>query len=149
MGDTSNWEFAAVVASVVMGLAGLLVFTLIGTLGSWLTYARAARASSEAAKANVGMQDLARQMAMRDMTPPPPPPPPDLSPATRQIDALRAQLDVLMKQQARLQDTVQQMAEATPTLPQGWEETQATVRRLEDNLAQIAATVANLAQRQT
>ena len=147
MGDTANWEFAAVVASVVMGLAGLLVFTLIGTLGSWLTYARAARASGEAAKANVAMQDLARQMAMRDMTPPPPPP--DLSPATRQIDALRAQLDVLMKQQARLQDTVQQMADATPTLPERWEETQATVKRLEDNLAQIAATVANLAQRQT
>ena len=34
MGDTTNWEFAAAVAAVVLGLGGLLLFTIIGNAGS-------------------------------------------------------------------------------------------------------------------
>lgn len=145
MGDTSNWEFAAAVASVVMGLAGLLLFTLSATIGSWIVFGRASRAASEAAKASVGMQDLARQIAMRESMPPPAV---DLTPAMSQIDALRAQTDVLMKQQARLQESVRQISE-TPAAGNEMREMQAAVHRLEENLAQMAATVANLAQRQT
>jgi hypothetical protein len=144
VGDTSNWEFAAAVASVVMGLGGLLLFTLSAIIGSSISFSRASRASTEAAKANVAMQDLVRQFAMRDAMPPPVV---DLTPAMAQIDALRAQTDMLMKQQARLQDSLQQVNETS-----GQRDVQAlhaTVQRLEDELAQMAATVANLAQRQT
>ena len=35
MGDTTNWEFAAAVAAVTIGLGGLLLFTIIGAIGSW------------------------------------------------------------------------------------------------------------------
>jgi hypothetical protein len=143
VGDTSNWEFAAAVASVVMGLGGLLLFTLSATIGSWVSFGRASRASTEAAKANVAMQDLVRQFAMRDAMPPPAA---DLRPAMAQIDALRAQADMLMKQQARLQDSVQQLSETSG--PGDMQALEVTVQRLEDELAQMAATVANLAQRQ-
>ena len=47
MGDTGNWEFAAVVAAVVMGLGGLLIFTVISTIGSWRVFRLAAQASRE------------------------------------------------------------------------------------------------------
>ena len=145
MGDTSNWEFAAVVASVVMGLGGLLLFTLSATIGSWITFARTSRAASETTKAGIAMQDLARQIAMRESMPPPAV---DLTPAMSQIDAVRAQADVLMKQQARLQEAMQQITDRAADTPDV-QELQATVKRLEEDLAQMAATVANLAQRQT
>jgi hypothetical protein len=145
VGDTSNWEFAAVVASVVMGLGGLLLFTLSATIGSWITFARTSRAASETTKASIAMQDLARQIAMRESMPPPAV---DLTPAMSQIDAVRAQADDHMKQQARLQEAMQQITDRTADTPDV-QELQATVKRLEDDLAQMAATVANLAQRQS
>ena len=134
MGDTSNWEFAAAVASVVMGLGGLLLFTLSAIVGSWITFGRTSRAATEAAKANVAMQDLARQIAMRETIPPPVV---DLTPAMSQIDSLRAQTDVLMKQQARLQESVQAISEA-PAANTDMQELRTAVKRLEENLAQMA-----------
>lgn len=145
MGDTSNWEFAAVVASVVMGLGGLLLFTLSATIGSWVTFARTSRAANETTKASIAMQDLARQVAMRESMPPPAV---DFTPIMAQIEALRAQADVLTKQQVRLQEQMQRIDVQDADTPDV-HELRATVKRLEENLAQMAATVANLAQRQT
>ena len=47
MGDTSNWEFAAVVAAVSIGLCGLLVFTLVSIFMSWRVFDRAAKAARD------------------------------------------------------------------------------------------------------
>jgi hypothetical protein len=149
MGDTANWEFAAAVAAVVMGLGGLLLFTIMGTLTSWRIFNRAAAASIESEKAAVAVQDLARQISMREALAPAAA---HRSSALTQIDVLRAQSDALMRQQARLQEAVRGIESGLPQAEDSAEELrelEAAVRRLEDNLAQIAAAVANLAQRQT
>ena len=58
MDNASNWEFAASIAAVCIGLGGLLLFTLIGTIGSWTVFTRASRAANEAEKASILVQDL-------------------------------------------------------------------------------------------
>jgi hypothetical protein len=47
MGDTTNWEFAAAVAAIVMGLGVLLVFSFIGTVGYWRLFIQENRAALE------------------------------------------------------------------------------------------------------
>jgi chromosome segregation ATPase len=102
LGDTTNWEFAAAVAAISIGLGGLLLFTLIGTLGSWRLFQNAARAAIEAEKASMAVQDLARQLPAAGERQ-------DVAAAER--TALRAQVEALATQQARLRDAVRRLHE--------------------------------------
>ncbi|MBI2724588.1 MAG: hypothetical protein HYX50_05945, partial [Chloroflexi bacterium] len=111
MGDTTNWEFAAAVAAVSIGLGGLLLFTIIGTIGSWRVFDRASRASNEAAKASLTVQDLARYISSRESMSLAQPAA-DLSRAAGDLNSLRRQADDLIEQQARLQDAVRNLVEA-------------------------------------
>lgn len=148
MGDTSNWEFAAAVAAVSMGLGGLLLFTLIGTLGSWRVFSQASRAAAEAAKASIAMQDLARTLAARSNQQLPYV---DLREAAGDLSELRQQADALIAQQGRLQDAVRNLVEAgvlgnedTGKQYQGLE---SAIGRLDDNMTRLAAAIAELGQR--
>jgi len=98
VGDTTNWEFAAVVAAVTMGLGGLLLFTLFGIINSWRVFDRAGRAANEAAKASMAVQDLARYLASRE-TMHAVAPRVDLTQAADDMNALRQQADALIEQQ--------------------------------------------------
>lgn len=150
MGDTTNWEFAAAVAAVVMGLGGLLLFTMIGTFGSWRVFDRASRAANEAAKASLAVQDLARYLASRE-TMHAVAPAADLSQAAGELTNLRQQADALIEQQTRLQDAIRNLVEAgvlrTEDSRRQLDDLEGAVKRLEENLSRVAAAVVNLGQR--
>jgi hypothetical protein len=147
MDNASNWEFASSVAAVCIGLSGLLLFTLIGTIGGWRVLARASHAAEETAKSTIVVQDLVRQLAMREASQPVV----DVSQAAGQLAGLRVQADSLLQQQTRLQDAVRNLVEAGVLRGEGssteLKELEAAVRRLEEHLARMAAAVASLSQR--
>ncbi len=144
MDNASNWEFAASIAAVCIGLAGLLLFTLIGTLGSWMVFTRASRAANEAEKASILVQDLSRQLAFREASQPMV----DVAQAASQIAGLRTQADALLQQQTRLQDAVRNLVEAG-VLRSDNSELEGAMKRLEENIARIAAAVTTPGQRQS
>lgn len=141
MGDTANWEFAAAVAAVVMGLGGLLLFTLLGTFNSWRIFSQANRASTEAAKASLYVQELARHLSARSAQQLPVI---DLRDEADELGNLRRQADLLIDQQARLQDAVRNLVEAG-VLGGGPDkqlrDLDSIIRRLDDNLTRVAAAV--------
>lgn len=145
MGDTTNWEFAAAVAAVTIGLGGLLLFTLLGTFNSWRTFTQTTKAAHEAEKASIAVQELARHLASR---PSQPLPVIDLSEVASDLVDLRKQADALIHQQARLQSAVRNLVEAGVLGNEGanqqYADLDGALRRLEDNLARVAAAVANL-----
>lgn len=147
MDDASNWEFAASIAAVCIGLSGLLLFTLLGTIGGWRVLDRAARASEESAKSTMVVQDLARQLSMREAAQPVV----DVSQAARQFAGLRVQADGLIQQQTRLQEAVRNLVEAGVLRGEGTsselKELEGAVGRLEEHLARLATAVAGLSQR--
>jgi len=107
--DTANWEFAAVVAAVCIGLGGLLLFTLIGAVGTWRIHDGAARAAEQTAAVAAAMQELARAM----MAPPAERGPMiELAGQLEEVAALKRQAEDLLAQQARLQDAVRHLVEA-------------------------------------
>jgi len=147
VGDTGNWEFAAAVAAVVMGLGGLLLFTLIGTIGAWHVFGRATRASEEAEKASLTVQDLARHLAARTAQQLPIV---DLRDAADDLDGLRERTAELIDQQARLHDAVRHLVEAGVLGNQANAdksiELEGALQRLQDSLTRIAAAVGGLDQ---
>lgn len=150
MDSSSNWEFAASIAAVSIGLSGLLLFTLLSVIGSWRVLERGTSASTEAAKTMIVIQDLARQLAMREVSRSPAV---DVSHTAGQLSELRLQADALLQQQTRLQDAVRNLVEAGVLRSEGssaeLKDLEGAVKRLEENLARIAAAVANLGPRQT
>jgi len=146
LGDTTNWEFAAAVAAICIGLGGLLLFTIVGAIGSWRIFNRAGDAATEASVTYAAVQDLARALSAAQAgrayggTDPPD--------TERSLTDLRSEVDALIAQQSRLQDVIREMVEmsatgddaATPQL----RALEATVRRLEQEFSSVAAAVANL-----
>ena len=149
MGNTSNWEFAAVVAAVVMGLGGLLLFSLIGTIGSWRVFRLAAQSAREAEAASTAVQDLARQLAAKEAMAPGV----QLAAAVADVGELRRQASALLDEQSRLNDATGNLVEARvlggEDASRQLQELDAAVRRLEDNLGRVAAAVARLGPRPT
>lgn len=146
MDDPSNWEFAASIAAVCIGLGGLLLFTLIGTIGGWRVFSRASQAANEAAKAAIAVQDLARQLALHAAVQPGVV---DLTQAASQLSGLGAQADALLEQQTRLQAAVRNLVEAGVLRGEGAAGTaqlESALSRIEEQLVRI---MANLGQRQT
>ncbi len=143
MGDTTNWEFAAVVAAVVMGLAGLLVFTLIATVGSWRVFRIASESLRAAERASTAAEELARRLGDQMAA----------AAAPADLSELRRQADALVEQQARLQDATRRLAEARSMVGEDarrqLEELEASVRRLEEHMGRVSAVIANLGQRAT
>lgn len=150
MGTASNWEFAAAIAAVCIGLGGLLLFTLIGTIGAWRLFDRTLRTASAAEKASVIVQDLSRQLAMREASQPAAN---DLTQAAAQLSGLRIQADALLQQQSLLQDAVRNLVEAGVLRSEGsggdLKDLEGAVKRLDEQLARIGTAVANLGQRET
>jgi hypothetical protein len=140
VGDTANWEFAAVVAAVCIGLGGLLLFTLIGAIGTWRMHGGATRAANEIARAAAAMQDLARaMMAMQAAAPRAPET--DLAAEAGELVAMRAQAAELLDQQARLNDAVRNLVEAGVLRGQDtndqYRELEQALKRVEEHLVRI------------
>lgn len=158
----SNLEFALAVAGASIGLAALLVFALVTIVNTWRTFSAASGAGREAQAALLTVQELARRLAER----PPGAPAATLAGAgeegahlsAAELEAvvsgfsdLRTQADDLIERQVRLQEAVRNLvesralggAESSDVL----RELEATVKRLETTMGQMAAAVANLTQR--
>ena len=150
MGDTANWEFAAVVAAVTMGLAGLLVFTIGAIVASWQIFGRAGRAAGEAAKAGIAVQDLARYLQAREASH-------ASEPVTRireaaaSLDALSDVARDLLAQQQQMMEAVRNLVEAGVLRSEAPgsrpADLDAAVKRLEDTLDRVASAVAALGER--
>jgi hypothetical protein len=145
VGDTSNWEFAAVVAAVSIGLCGLLVFTLVSIFTNWRVLDRAARAAQEATKASLLVQDIAREMAAREAA--------SMAAAAMaqegpRLSELRTKAESLVEQQTRLQEAVRNLVEAGVLRSEdngaALKELEASVRRLDEHMRQIAAALATI-----
>ena len=109
MDDTANWEFAAVVAAVCIGLGGLLLFTLIGAIGTWRMHDGARLAAEQTAAAADAMQELARAMMAQAAERGPMI---ELAGQLEEVAALKRQAEDLLSQQTRLQDAVRHLVEA-------------------------------------
>jgi hypothetical protein len=139
LGDTANWEFAAVVAAVCIGLGGLLMFTLVGAIGAWRMHDSAARAADEAARAADVMSELARAMIAQAADRGPLA---ELSAQFEEVALLRRQAEDLLAQQTRLQDAVRHLVEAG--VLRGEEsgrqlrEVELGLRRVEEQLGRMA-----------
>jgi hypothetical protein len=146
VGDTANWEFAAAVATVCIGLGGLLLFTLVGVLGAWRMYDGAARAASEAAKAGAAVRELAIALTASRYSMEPATqraPEIDFAAASDELDDIRKQAADLLAQQTLLQDAVRNLVEAGVLRGEDSGEQlraiEQTLRRIEERLARITA----------
>ncbi len=149
MGDTSNWEFAAVVAAVSIGLSGLLVFTLVSIFMSWRVFDRAAKAARDASEASLLVEDVARQMGVRETAGIAAA---NLADEALKLGELRKQAAALVEQQTRLQDAIRNLVEANvlgapPTQPPN-KELEGAINRLDDHMGQLAAAIAAMAKRE-
>jgi hypothetical protein len=120
VGDTANWEFAAVVAAVCIGLGGLLLFTLLGALGAWRVHEAASNAATQAARAASAIEELARLLVLPQPAPEPHAPAPvapdaalaRLSETAAELQRLGEQAAELMRQQEALSDAVRNLVQA-------------------------------------
>jgi hypothetical protein len=146
LGDTTNWEFAAAVSAICIGLGGLLLFTIVGAIGSWRIFNRAGDAAAEAHATYAAVQDLARTLsaaqAGRAYAGP------DPQETERSLTDLRQQVDALVETQSRMQDLMRDIvamsAPGGDTAAPPLRELEAAVRRLEQEFSSVAAAVANL-----
>jgi hypothetical protein len=149
MGDTANWEFAAVVAAVVMGLGGLLIFTLAGVIGGWRAFRLAGDAARAATAASVAVQDLARQLAAKQAALPNE----QVAAAASALSHLRADAASLLEQQQRLQEATRKLVEARvlggEDASRQLQDLESAIGRLEEHLRRVAEVVDNLGHRAT
>jgi hypothetical protein len=144
--DTSNWEFAAAVAAVSIGLGGLLLFVLVTALTHWRVLREAARAANDASRASVAVEDLAQQVQLwlgRDAE--------AAGRTSAELDALRQQAAALLEQQSRLQEAVRGLLDAgllrSADAQARFADLEAALRRLDEHLNELAAAVANVTAR--
>ena len=148
MGDTTNWEFAAAVAAVSIGLGGLLLFTIIGAIGSWRVFDRARLAALESAKASIAVQELARSVSARDDAATAPHVASRAGAGVPRLLGSPTPANALIEQQGRLQEAVRNLVESgllrADDSGAQLREIEGAIKRLEQHVSQIASAVANL-----
>ncbi|HEY7499478.1 MAG TPA: hypothetical protein VH740_13255 [Vicinamibacterales bacterium] len=147
MDDTANWEFAAVVAAVCIGLGGLLLFTLLGAIGAWRVHEAASNAAAQAARAAAAIEELARSMMFAPAAPDAPAPaPPDaagsrLAETAAELERLRGEAAELLRQQESLSDTVRDLVQSgvlrSDQSSEQLRQLEQTLRRVEEQLVRI------------
>jgi hypothetical protein len=140
MGEIADWEFAAVVAAVCIGLGGLLILTLLGAIGAWRVHDAAAVAASEAARAATAVEELAHQL-MTQSAQPAAQQNATLARHAEELERLTAQATELLAQQALLHDAVRNLVEAGvlrgDDAAEHLRQLEHTLRRVEEHLVRI------------
>lgn len=142
VGDTGNWEFAAVVAAVSIGLLGLVIFTVTSIVNSWFIFLRSARAAKDASEASLVVQDLARELSVREAATQTAA---GLTEETQRLSELRKQTEALVEQQTRLQEAAKSLLEAgvmQADVSLDIKQLEASIQRLDDHMGQLAAAIA-------
>ncbi len=150
----NNLEFALAVAGSSIGLAALLIFSLVTIANTWRTFSSAAGASREAQTSLLMLQDLVRNLPQPSQRAaetggPAVPEAPGLSQSELEavvtgFAELRHQADDLIERQVRLQEAVRNLVESRALVGA---ESSDMLRDLETTMGQMAAAVANLTQR--
>jgi type II secretory pathway component PulJ len=130
-----TFELAAAIAGVCIGLAALVIFSLVAIIGAWQVFRRASEASTAATKASQGAEELARHLAFQAAGPP---------------RGESGQLTEVRQEAAALLDKLRELAESGaleggPSVA-ALSQLEASVGRLDATVGQMAASLANLVQ---
>lgn len=140
MSGEETFQFAAAIAGVSIGLAAALLLSVLAVVGTWRLFKDASKASEVALRAALSIEELANRMG---------------GPASAvadggQLTLMRQQNEALIEQQARLQEMARNLLDASAMAagPSSGtvEEIQASMARLDANVGQMAAVLANLIQ---
>ncbi len=142
MTGQETFELAAAIAGVCIGLAAVIVFSLVAIFGAWQVFRRSGEASTAAVKAALGMEELARHLSYQAAGQP--------RPNSGQLAELRQETATLQDQERRLQEMTRELVESG-TLEGGpsavaLRDLEGVVGRLEATVSQMAASLANLVQ---
>lgn len=142
MTGQETFEFAAAVAGVSIGLAAILILSVLAVIGSWRLFRHAGEASLASARAAMGIEELARRLAGQ----PGPAAPTD----GNQLAELRQQAEALMDEQRRLQEMTRNLLDTAAVeggpAPIALDDLESAVSRLDTTVGQMAASLANLIQ---
>jgi hypothetical protein len=138
-----TFELAAAIAGVCIGLAALIIFSLVAIFGAWQVFRRAGEASMAATKASQGAEELARHLAFQASSGQP-------RSDSSQFAELRQEAAALLEQERLLQETARELVESG-ALEGGpsaaaLSHLEAAVGRLDATVGQMAASLANLVQ---
>jgi hypothetical protein len=135
--STSNWETAAAIAAVCIGLGGLLLFSAVAMAGAWRVASAAERASREAEKASAAVQSLHEACST-----------PEVRPAHGQGLMIGFPgADPQREQQGRLNEAGRLVMEAgvlRDGSPAQAARIEATVRRLDETITRLSAALERL-----
>ena len=140
MSGEETFQFAAAIAGVSIGLAAALILSILAVVGTWRLFRDASKASEVALRAALSIEELASRMGG----------PASAVADSGQLTLMRQQAETLIDQQARLQEMARNLLDASamaPGPPAGTlEEIQGSMARLDANVGQMAAVLANLIQ---
>ena len=143
MTGEETFEFAAAIAGVSIGLAGALILAVLAVIGTWRLFRHASDASQATMRAVQGIEELARRLAASSGT----------AAAATEADRfaeLRRQAQELMEQQQRMQEMARNLLETTALegrgAPDGLDDLEAVIGRLDTTVGQMATSLANLIQ---
>ena len=142
MTGQETFELAAAIAGVCIGLAAVIIFSLVAIIGAWQAFRRSEEASTAAARAALAMEELARHLSYQAAGQP--------RPNSGQLAELRQEAADLLDQERRLQETARELVEsgALEGGPSGaaLRDLEEAVGRLDVTVGQMAASLANLVQ---
>ena len=136
-----TFEFAAAVAGVSIGLAAVLLLSVLAIIGTWRLFQRAGEASQAATRASLSVEELARRLDGESGPAP--------SGGGEQLAQLAQQLERLLDEQRQLQETGRQLLDTTVgegSASPALREMESTISRLDGTIGQMAASLANLIQ---
>ncbi len=140
MSGEETFQFAAAIAGVSIGLAAALILSILAVVGAWRLFRDASRASAEASRASLAVEELAKRIGA----------PASSYAESGQLGQLRHQAETLIDQQARLQDMARNLLDASAMsggAPSGaFDDLNSAVGRLDATVGQMAAALANLIQ---
>jgi hypothetical protein len=136
-----TFEFAAAIAGVSIGLAAVLILSILAIIGSWQLFRRANEAASAATRAALSTEDLVRRLTAQ----------PGVGAGEGQFGELRRQSEALVDQQRRLQDMARNLLdnmaiEGSAAAPAAIQDLEGAIGRLDATVGQMAASLANLIQ---
>jgi hypothetical protein len=141
VGDSANWEFAALVAAVTIGLGGLLAFTLLALVGGWRMFSAAYEAAREAAETSASIREVANRVPTTSQI--------RREPDERELADVRRGLERLAEEQSSLRETLRALAVSADRgdNEQRLRDVESAVRRLEETVSEIAVAIGDINQR--
>lgn len=143
MTGQETFEFAAAIAGVSIGLAAILILSLLTIIGTWRLFRHASDASTASTRAMLSIEELGHRLAGQ---------PAPLPPATEgnRFAELRREAEALIEQQSRLQEMARSLLDTAALeggpAPAAIDDLESAVGRLDTTVGQMAASLANLIQ---